>query len=454
MEKYRDNDPGKEQTAYDRLSDEALLRQLRAGDAAIMDYVLDKYKPLVRKKTNAMFLIGGDTDDLIQEGMIGLFKAIRDYREERETSFFHFAELCITRQIYSAIEASNRKKHAPLYEVLEPDFRIDDDKEQWNSYEGVFVLTFDENGNLSVDVKKDGTVSADMLIKSFLQADRYNEIRTYAVDNGMTFVPVKNFQVVYGIPKDNTNLVSEDYYTSDYYLVASGGGDAAYFITLLVIAAFACFMCSRRVWKNEKMPDYLPKWRYMEAGIFGLMMSFAMCDIYIDTVCDFPYTGKSGYANVNVWSVLKTGGILWIVFAVAFVSVVCIYPVFSVGLKEYIRQYSFIYQIFPWIRKKWNQFTDEVNHIDFSDKTTKTILKIVVINFLVLAVLMCMWMFGIAGLIIYSFVLFYLLKKYYDRIRKDYNVLMRGVQRIAEGDLDTVITEDIGVFEPFKEQLT
>ena len=157
---------------------------------------------------------------------------------------------------------------------------------------------------------------------------------------------------------------------------------------------------------------------------------------------------------MNVWSVLKTGGILWIVFAVAFVSVVCIYPVFSVGLKEYIRQYSFIYQIFPWIRKKWNQFTDEVNHIDFSDKTTKTILKIVVINFLVLAVLMCMWMFGIAGLIIYSFVLFYLLKKYYDRIRKDYNVLMRGVQRIAEGDLDTVITEDIGVFEPFKEQLT
>jgi RNA polymerase sporulation-specific sigma factor len=92
MEKYRDNDPGKGQTAYDRLSDEALLRQLRAGDAAIMDYVLDKYKPLVRKKANAMFLIGGDTDDLIQEGMIGLFKAIRDYREERETSFFHFAE--------------------------------------------------------------------------------------------------------------------------------------------------------------------------------------------------------------------------------------------------------------------------------------------------------------------------------------------------------------------------
>ena len=67
---------------------------------------------------------------------------------------------------------------------------------------------------------------------------------------------------------------------------------------------------------------------------------------------------------------------------------------------------------------------------------------------------MCMWMFGIVGLVIYSLVLFYLMKKYYDRIKKDYDVLMRGVQRIAEGDLDTMITEDIGVFEPFKEQLT
>ena len=91
-----------------------MIRKLREGDSKIMDFILDKYKPLVRKKSNAMYLIGGDTDDLIQEGMIGLFKAIRDYDESKEASFYHFAELCINRQIYSAIEASNRKKHAPL----------------------------------------------------------------------------------------------------------------------------------------------------------------------------------------------------------------------------------------------------------------------------------------------------------------------------------------------------
>lgn len=131
MEKYRDNDPGKEQTAYDRLSDEALLRQLRAGDAAIMDYVLDKYKPLVRKKTNAMFLIGGDTDDLIQEGMIGLFKAVRDYDCGRDASFYTFADLCISRQMYTAVQASQRLKHTPLntYVSLDSHGRMEEDRD-------------------------------------------------------------------------------------------------------------------------------------------------------------------------------------------------------------------------------------------------------------------------------------------------------------------------------------
>ena len=99
---------------YGNLRDEELIEQLRSGDEKIMDYILDKYKPLVRKKANAMYLIGGDTDDLIQEGMIGLFKAIRDYNKEKESSFYHFAELCISRQLYTVVEASNRKKHAPL----------------------------------------------------------------------------------------------------------------------------------------------------------------------------------------------------------------------------------------------------------------------------------------------------------------------------------------------------
>ena len=99
---------------YETYSDEELIDILREGDREIADYLMEKYKPLVRKKTNAMYLIGGENEDLIQEGMIGLFKAIRDYNEEKECSFFSFAELCISRQLYSALESSNRKKHMPL----------------------------------------------------------------------------------------------------------------------------------------------------------------------------------------------------------------------------------------------------------------------------------------------------------------------------------------------------
>lgn len=101
-------------TDYKNRTDEELIELLRKGQTDITDYIMDKYKYLVRKRANVMFLIGGDTDDLIQEGMIGLFKAIRDYKEEKDTSFFHFADICITRQIYSAVETSQRKKHQPL----------------------------------------------------------------------------------------------------------------------------------------------------------------------------------------------------------------------------------------------------------------------------------------------------------------------------------------------------
>lgn len=101
-------------SAYDRMTDEQLIGKLRGGDKKIMDYIMEKYKNLVRKEANAMYLLGGENDDLIQEGMIGLFKAVQDYDPKQGASFYSFARLCITRQLYSAIEASKRKKHGPL----------------------------------------------------------------------------------------------------------------------------------------------------------------------------------------------------------------------------------------------------------------------------------------------------------------------------------------------------
>lgn len=99
---------------YKNTTDEQLLERFHNGEQEIMDYILNKYKNLVRKRAKDMYLIGGEVEDLIQEGMIGLFKAVQNYRLDKEASFFTFADLCISRQIYSAIQASNRMKHRPL----------------------------------------------------------------------------------------------------------------------------------------------------------------------------------------------------------------------------------------------------------------------------------------------------------------------------------------------------
>jgi RNA polymerase sporulation-specific sigma factor len=99
---------------YSEVSDEELILRLRDGETEIMDYICDKYKDLVKTKAKSMFILGGDNEDLIQEGMIGLFKAVRDYDCGRDASFYTFADLCVSRQMYTAVQAAGRKKHIPL----------------------------------------------------------------------------------------------------------------------------------------------------------------------------------------------------------------------------------------------------------------------------------------------------------------------------------------------------
>ena len=106
---------------YRQYGDGELIDRLRRGETPVMDYICDKYKNLVRSKAKSMFILGAASEDLIQEGMIGLFKAVRDYDMGRDASFSTFAELCINRQMYTAVQASKRKKHVPLNTYVPPD---------------------------------------------------------------------------------------------------------------------------------------------------------------------------------------------------------------------------------------------------------------------------------------------------------------------------------------------
>jgi len=118
---------------YQNMSDEEILSYIHSGCKQGMEHLIERYKPLVRAKARSYFLVGADREDIVQEGMIGLFKAVRDYRNDKKIPFRVFAEMCITRQIITAVKTATRQKHIPL-----------------NTYVSLNRKVFDENSDKSL----------------------------------------------------------------------------------------------------------------------------------------------------------------------------------------------------------------------------------------------------------------------------------------------------------------
>ncbi|KXZ21174.1 RNA polymerase sigma-H factor [Bacillus nakamurai] len=123
------NNKGKfNKVQFCQLEDEQVIEKVHVGDSDALDYLITKYRNFVRAKARSYFLIGADREDIVQEGMIGLYKSIRDFREDKLTSFKAFAELCITRQIITAIKTATRQKHIPLNSYVSLDKPIFDEE--------------------------------------------------------------------------------------------------------------------------------------------------------------------------------------------------------------------------------------------------------------------------------------------------------------------------------------
>lgn len=369
------------------------------------------------------------------------------------------------------------------------------EKEALDSYyDDYFTLGFNENGvfEIHAGAADAGSEFGDLLIKSFLQADRKDSLRTGLNDlYGMEITDVTvgtpvNFKVIFGITPDASEQIAwktSDHLNNDYYyyryVYASSGTAAVYLAGLTLVAALMLVMTSRRVRMSgmdgqmlaeQELPEYLSmnrpgNWYLMEAAVIGVICVMAMREAMVSLAGDWSewegirdiYRAFTANQFAGAWEVVGTitGSVFGVfcIYFVWYVSLRFLRPVFTLGLWEYIRQYSFCYQIIPLVSRIWKKFVTEVQHIDFSQKSIKTIIKIVAVNFAVLVLCSCLWFFGIFALVVYSVVLFFLIKKYYDKIVRDYQVLQRGVNRIAMGDLNTVITEDIGVFEPIKGEL-
>lgn len=170
--------------SYGDCKDEELIMLLREGEQEVMDYLMDKYKNLVRSRAKSMYILGADTEDLIQEGMIGLFKAVRDYDFGRDAGFYTFAELCISRQIYTAVQASGRKKHMPLNTYISFYSKVADAGQDGQALELSSVLESEQKNPEQTLIDQENVEELEQIIQSQLSVLERQVIDLYLTEMG------------------------------------------------------------------------------------------------------------------------------------------------------------------------------------------------------------------------------------------------------------------------------
>ena len=186
---------------FDELSDEELVEQVHLGNTNALDYLITKYRLFVKVKARSYFLIGADKEDIIQEGMIGLYKAIRDFKGDKLASFRAFAELCITRQIITAIKTATRQKHIPLNSYVSLDKPIYDEDSERTLMDVITSPITDNPEHLMINREEYSRLEGQMsevlseleqqVLVLYLEGRSYNEISsllnrsTKSIDNAL-----------------------------------------------------------------------------------------------------------------------------------------------------------------------------------------------------------------------------------------------------------------------------
>lgn len=193
--------------AFEAMQDEEIVAYARDGDIEAQEFLINKYKNFVRAKARSYFLIGADREDIIQEGMIGLYKAIRDFRLDKLSSFRAFAELCITRQIITAIKTATRQKHIPLNSYVslnKPIYDEDSDRTLLDVVSGAgltdpeeLVISREEFDHIEEKIGELLSVLERKVLISYLNGKSYQEIagdlnrHVKSVDNALQRVKRK-----------------------------------------------------------------------------------------------------------------------------------------------------------------------------------------------------------------------------------------------------------------------
>ena len=206
-ERFETEEMQGEFSRYTDLTDEKIVELSHEGDATAEEYLLDKYKNFVRSKARSYFLVGADHEDIVQEGMIGLYKAIRDYRPDKLSSFRAFAELCITRQIITAIKTATRQKHIPLNNYVSLNKPLYDEESDRTLLDVIIegrtsdpeemIINMENVGNIRTKINEVLSGLEQEVLNAYLDGKSYQEIAEFlgrhvkSIDNALQRVKRK-----------------------------------------------------------------------------------------------------------------------------------------------------------------------------------------------------------------------------------------------------------------------
>lgn len=261
-----------------------------------------------------------------------------------------------------------------------------------------------------------------------------------------------------------TNAVLPDFLESDYsYYLETGSYNGDLLVLCLALAGFVALGALllpfvQPLQTGEEKIFHTPFEIIFVTGICAISIAESILTdpSALNTQAIYNVLTSIGTPELPATILQYTWGLFgWIaLFAVVYWTVGCLRTMLTMGLKRYIKERVLIYRIWPWLCKLCRNTYDGLLHINLKDDSNRTLLKIVLINFIILGFISLMWFFGIGALGIYSIALYFLLRKYLRRIQDQYQLLLEATNELAKGNLNGTIPEDLGVFEPFREEIS
>lgn len=324
-------------------------------------------------------------------------------------------------------------------------------KEKYSFY---VVIDFDNRGNKSI--KNIYGAKAEVILDNIVHESSYERGDRY-----YTFNNVTDATFVYAVPKDLKYVDSINHYMSiagrSGYTDATAGSTIVFLVIIILLALAIPYKFLKEVFWFKGLSK-IPLEINVAIIIFGFCILMGggetivfptlngnFYDLLSKTTIKYSYLGYIiDVINVLYWSVG---------FSIAFTAVILIKHIFKTGFKSYMKEKSLVVKILRWIGQKFHRFSHYLKSIDLRKKTDKKLLVILGLNFLIIVIMCSMWFIGIIVAIVYSSVLFIYVKKYIEDLQRKYKKLLEATNEIAKGNLEVSIEEDLGVFNPFKEEI-